>query len=119
MNSEEPPRVGYRWLEWLLVLSVFCLVVQVLPQNLMARFGQFVLLMVDPRNWPRTAWFVANLLIVLVLLAVRFGPGLLQDWREQRERRDTQRQQHIKQQELKEQRQNLEKLQQAKRRRIY
>jgi type VI protein secretion system component VasK len=114
MNSEKPPRVGYRWLEWMLVLSVFCLVVQVFP-----RFGQLVLLLVDPRNWPRTAWFAVNLFVLLALVAVRFAPQLLADWRERKERLTVEKTKHDKQQELKAEREALERMQQAKRRRIY
>ena len=114
MNPEKPPRVGSRWLEGMLVLSVLLLVVQLFPG-----FGQLALLVVDPTNWPRTAWFAVNLFVLLALVAVRFAPQLLADWRERKERLAVEKAKHDKQQELKAEREALERMQQAKRRRIY
>ncbi len=114
MHSEKPPRLGGRWLEWLLVLSVFFLVVQLFP-----RFCQFLFSLVDPRNWPRTAWFGVNLFVLLALVAVRFAPQLVADWRERKTRLTVEKTKHDKQQELKAEREALERMQQAKRRRIY
>ncbi len=73
----------------------------------------------DIRNWPRTVWFAGNLVVVVLLVAIRFGPDLYQDWRQRKERRAAERVEMQKRQALKEQRETLERMQQARSRRIY
>lgn len=107
-------RTGFAWLELLLALALIALVLQLLPQ-----IRDIVLWAIDVRNWPRTVWFAVNLLVVLVLLGVRFGPQLVDDWRQRRERLTSEHTKQEKQREYKEQREALERMKQAKRRRMY
>lgn len=114
MRTKSHPRNGFAWLELLLALALLALMLQLFPQ-----VWQVVLWLLDVRNWPRTMWFGMNLLVVFVLLAVRFGPQLIDDWRTRRERLTSEHTKQEKQRELKEQREALERAKQAKGRRIY
>ncbi len=107
-------RSGFAWLELLLALAMLALVLQLFP-----RAGQTLVWMLDVRNWPRTVWFGANLIVLLVLVAVRFGPQLVEEWRERRERLSSEHTKEEKQREIRAQREALERMQQAKRKRIY
>jgi type VI protein secretion system component VasK len=107
-------RQGEVRLELLLVLAVVALVFQLVPA-----LGNITLWALDVRNWPRTAWFAVNWLVVITLVAIRFGPDLRQQWRERRERLASERATKQKQHELKEVRETLERMQQARARRIY
>jgi len=107
-------RRPFPWLESLLALAVVVLVLQLFPA-----WGGAVLAVVNPLNWGRIGWIVANALVVVGLLAMRFGPGMADDWRARRIRIAKEREQQAHQRELKEQREALERMKQAKRRRIY
>ncbi len=97
-------------METLLGLAVLALLLQLFPS-----VGREVLAALDPRNWPRTVWFAANVVVLLVLVAVRFGPQLAADWRKQQHGIGDEKARQEKQQ----QRKALERMQEAKRRRIY
>jgi len=114
MTHLKRTRLGVAWLELLLALAVVALLFQLFPQ-----LRQIALWVIDVRNWPRTMWFVANLIVVIVLLAVRFGPGLVEDWRERQARLAAEQEKRTKQQELKAQREALERMKQSQRRRIW
>ncbi len=101
-------------LELLLALTLLVLVFQLFPS-----LWTGTLWALDIRNWPRTVWFAGNLVMVFVLVAIRFGPDLYQDWRQRKERLAGEREKKQKQQELKEQRETLVRMQQARSRRIY
>lgn len=73
----------------------------------------------DLRNWPRSVWFVVNVAVLLLLVAVRFGPQVIEDWYARRERLTSEHAKQEKQRELKEQREALERVKQAQRKRIY
>jgi uncharacterized membrane protein YqjE len=105
---------GFAWLELLLALAVLALLLQFFPQ-----VGRLVLWIFDVRNWPRSIWFFGNLGILFILIALRFGPGLVEDWRSRKSRLAADVAEKHRQQELKKQRENLERLKQAQRRRIY
>lgn len=113
-NDETSRRWRIGWLESLLVVAIALLLLQVFPQ-----VGLAVLWAVNPVNWPRTTWFTVNLLVVLTLVAIRFGPDLYADWRERRLQRRKHRQEEAHKKELKEQRKVLEESKAARRRRIY
>ena len=107
-------RSGFVWLELLLALAMLALLVQLFPQ-----VGRFALWALDVRNWPRSVWFIGNLGILLLLVGLRFGPQLVEEWKSRRDRLAVEATQKHRQQELKEQREALERLKQAQRRRIY
>ncbi len=107
-------RHGTAWLELLLALALLALVFQLVPS-----LWTGTLWALDVRNWPRTVWFAGNLVVVFVLVAIRFGPDLYQDWRQRKERRAAERIEMQKRQALKEQRETLERMQQARARRFY
>ena len=107
-------RNGVAWLEILLGLAVVILVLQMVPS-----LGQALLYAADFRNWPRTVWFAGNAGIVVFLLAVRFGPDLLRDWRERRERLHSEHDKAEKTSTLKKQREAIERMKESRRRRMY
>jgi hypothetical protein len=107
-------REGFAWVELLLALAVLALLFQIFPQ-----IGGLVLWILDVRNWPRSVWFFGNLGILFILIALRFGPQLIEDWRSRRNRLAAEVAEKHRQQELKDQRESMERLKQAQRRRIY
>ncbi len=107
-------RSGVAWLELLLGLAVVFLVLQMIPS-----LGQTVLHAVDFRNWPRTVWFAGNIGIVAFLIAVRFGPDLIREWRERRKRLCTEHTQSEKKKELKKQQEAVERMKESRHRRMY
>jgi hypothetical protein len=114
MSDEEPKQFRFGRLEWLLVAAVVALVLQVFPS---LWFG--LLWLADMRHWPRAAWLGLNAAIILGLFALRFGPGLIDDWRRRRERLAAQREKQAAQRAAKEQRETLEQIKQGRRRRMY
>jgi cytochrome c biogenesis protein ResB len=112
-TSRQNP-TGFPWVEGLLAFVVAVLILQIFPE-----IGEVLLWTIDLRNWPRTAWFVINLLVLSVLLAVRFAPQIVEDWRSRRERLSVEQIKRQQQLELNEQRDSLERMKQALRRRIY
>lgn len=105
-------RRGFAWLELLFLLALILLVLQLVPS-----FGSAVIWALYPWNWPRTVWFVVNVVVVIVLLGVRFGPDLTAQWRERGQRLRSERAQLEKSRELKQQREAIERLQENRRRR--
>jgi hypothetical protein len=101
-------------LELLLLCAIAILVLQLFPS-----IGHIILWSIDVRNWPRTVWFVINLAFLAFLILLRFGPQLLEDWQSRRNRLAADAVERHRQQELKEQRETLERLKRAQRRRIY
>lgn len=114
MNGNHPTRRGFAWLELLLVLAILVLLFELFPS-----LWWIVLAALNPRNWTRPIWIVVNLIVVLFLLTVRFGPQLVEDWRLRKNRLAVEQTKQHKQQELKEQRESLNRMKQAQRRRIY
>jgi hypothetical protein len=39
---------------------------------------------IDVRTWPRSIWIALNCIILFVLLSVRFGPVILNNWKNRR-----------------------------------
>ncbi len=114
MHMQKLIRTGFAWLELLLALASLALLFQLFPSLWIG-----TLWALDIRNWPRTVWFAANMMVVFTLVAIRFGPNLYTDWRERRERRVSERAKQLKQQKLKEQRETLERMKEAQKRRVY
>lgn len=69
------------WLELLLGAAMFALVLQFFPA-----LGTTLRQALDFRNWGRGTWFVANLLVLLLLCGLRFVPELLRLFRRKRVR---------------------------------
>ena len=107
-------RSGFALLELLLVLAFLALLFQVFPA---LWFG--LLWAVDVRNWSRGMWMGLNVAIVFALFGLRFGPELFDQWRERRARLTNEHEKHEKQRHLKEEREMLERLKQARERRLY
>lgn len=105
---------GFVRLELLLALALVLLLFQLFPS-----LWTGTLWALDVRNWPRTVWFAMNWIVLLTLAAIRFGPDLYNEWQERQKRRATERAMERKQQELKEQREMLERLKRGRERRIY
>jgi hypothetical protein len=109
-----PKRIRVGPLEALLVAAVVALALQLFPT---LWFG--LLRLADVRHWTRSAWLGLNAAIILGLFALRFGPGLIDDWRRRRERLAAQREKQAAQRAAKEQRETLEQIKQGRRRRMY
>lgn len=78
-----------------------------------------LLLALDVRHWLRSVWLGLNAAIIFGLFAVRFGPALVEDWRQRRERQAAERAKHVAQQAAKAQRETLEQIKAGRRRRTY
>lgn len=114
MHRSRASRSGFAWLELLLALAAVVLLMQMWPA-----FGSQVLWVLDVRNWPSSVKIIANLLFILVLVGIRIGPELLNQWRERRLRIASERAKAAKALELKNQRETLERMKEAQSRRIY
>jgi len=103
-------RQGFAWLETLLVLALLALVLQLFPS---------LLGLLDVRNWSRGTWFAMNGVVVLILLAIRFGPDLVEDWRQRRQQSADLRTRAAKAAAAKAKQEKTRLLEQGRRRRIY
>ena len=63
------------WLELLLLATLLSLAGQLVPER-----GVRLLAALDMRTWSRTAWFLANLAVVVALVGFRYGPEWANDW---------------------------------------
>lgn len=79
-NQKEPFRMP--WLELTLVGAAVGLALQLYPPAAAATWR-----VVDVREWPRWAWFLLNLAVLLALAAVRFAPELRAFWQDGQPRR--------------------------------
>jgi hypothetical protein len=103
-------------LEVLLVLAFLALLFQVFPS---LWFG--LLWAIDIRNWSRGVWIAINVAVVFSLFAIRFGPGLAEDWKKSRAARRHEadnRDKHVKDMDLKQQRELYKRMQDARKRQI-
>lgn len=73
---------GFARLELVLVLACLALLFQVFPGLWWDLWAAL-----DFRTWSRGTWFALNLLVLLSLFGIRFGPALYADWRNHRTRR--------------------------------
>lgn len=85
MQSESDRSPSPIWARLLLAAALLVLVVQLVPI-----WGYDLGKAMDVRYWSRSSWIIANTIVILILVAVRFGPSTMRDWREQR--RDSARQ---------------------------
>lgn len=74
-------RTGAAWLEVLLVLAFLALLFQVFP-------GLWELLWhaLDVRRWSSATWMALNVIVLVALFGVRFGPDVIAHVRERRKR---------------------------------
>jgi uncharacterized membrane protein YqjE len=106
-------RSGLARIELLLLIALVALLFQLFPS-----LWTSTLIAIDIRNWPRTIWFALNWIVVASLVAIRFGPELFMAWRQRRERIAHERKISHERRELKQQRETIERIQQARSRRI-
>lgn len=114
MRSREQGRSGFPWLELFLVIAVLSLVLQLFPTLWRGTVGAL-----DLRNWSRSVWIAANVILLLMLVAIRYLPTMILDWRERRVRKTASQAVLEKQKKMKDQREQIERLRQARKRRIY
>jgi len=107
-------RSGFAWLELLLGLAAIALLFQFFPA-----IPTKLLWGIDLRNWSQLTFFLVNIGVVLLLIGVRFGPGLVEDWRKRQKRLMQEHAKAEKTKELKEQREVVERMKSARKRRIY
>ena len=108
------PRSGGIRLELVLGLSILTLILQLFPSLWFA-----LLWMVDVRNWSRSTWILFNAGLVVMLLGVRLGPGLYQEWSDRKSLISAGREKRAKRDELNEQRKLFARLRKARKRRSY
>ena len=75
----ERPPLQIPWLELTLVAAVVGLGFQFVPSASAA-----VLRAVDVRHWSRTTWLIANALVIILLVSVRYAPNIRLAWQESR-----------------------------------
>lgn len=52
--------------------------------NSLVRTGSSIIWLVDVRNWTQLGWFIANLVLVLVLVSIAYGSRMQAAWVEHR-----------------------------------
>ena len=97
-------------LEVLLAVAGLALLLQLFPS---------LLQLVDVRNWSRNTWMLVNVLAVLGLIAYRFAPEVWKSLREQKKNATLKREKNEKQKALQEQREAIERMKEARSRRMY
>jgi hypothetical protein len=107
-------RRGSAWLELLFAIAVLILIFQVFPGS----FDTLVWIL-NFSNWPRTAWFAINWVILIILASVRFLPGMYRDFKLRQNRKAADHERKEKEKELRKQRETLERLKRGRERRIY
>jgi len=105
---------GFGRLELLLVLSIVAITFQLFPS-----LWFDTLWVIDVRNWSRAAWLCVSMGVLLTLVGIRFGPDLMDEWRQRRERLAKEREKRDKQQALAEQRKLFERLREARKRQLF
>jgi len=118
LNRSGRARSGFAWLELLLGLAAIALLFQFFP-SLFQSLYQNLVWGIDLRNWSQLTFFLVNVGVVLALVSVRFGPGLVEDWRKRQKRMAEEHVKAEKAQGLKEQREIVERMKSAQKRRIY
>lgn len=106
--------VGFIRIEVLLIAALSTLVLQ-----LTGHFFPIIVWLIDVQTWSRATWIGINFLVILFLVFVRFGPGLLTDWRFRRGRLTMEFSKRREQEALKRRRELLKCMKQSQRRRIY
>jgi cytochrome c biogenesis protein ResB len=114
MRDSERKAVEIPWLESALAFACLSLLWQLFPSF----FGQIWNLL-DIRTWHRSVWFVLNILFVIGLMGVRFGPPLYRDWKEARQQKVAERERVDRKRKLKEERELLARLEEGRKRRRY
>lgn len=77
MHSKRTDRWGAAWLEVLIAIAFMVLVFQLFPS-----FAMKLTEIVDMRYWSRLTWFLVNTGVMLLLVVVRFGPNIIDYWRQ-------------------------------------
>jgi hypothetical protein len=67
MHQTRWDRRGFAWLEWLLLLAVLALLVQLFPA-----MWDALRRALDVRGWSRDVWVLLNVLVLVALVAIRF-----------------------------------------------
>lgn len=97
---------AFALLEMLLAIAILSLVVQLIPT-------------LDVQHWSRGAWMIANAGVLATLLAVRFLPDAIFDWRERRGTQAHERDELAARQKAEERRKALQEIRQSRKRRMY
>lgn len=103
---------GLARVDLLLALGVFAIVAA-----LVAPLWRTTLSILDVRQWPSAAWLALNFVVLFALLAVIYGPSMLQPAGEKK-KRPVKRTPHDDQKKLEEERQLYARLKEARKRQI-
>ena len=104
---------GFIWLEVLLVLalaSLFCILFPSVVERALSNVGL--------STWPYSIRLIVNLLAIGVLLGIRFGPQLFDEWRQRRRRFAIDLEKQEEERKLREQRELFERLHEARKRQV-
>lgn len=113
MSKKTGTNRGLPGLELALLASVVILLFQLLPL-LASEWGRLA----DVRNWTRAGWMVVSVVILVVLIGIRFGPELYDEWRKRLGRRSPKREMDRKQLSLKDERALYERMAEARKRQV-
>jgi hypothetical protein len=104
-------------LEGLLAISIFALMLQLMPS-----LQRWLIRAIDVRTWSLTTWFVVQGSILMILFCIRFWSDIVQSWGDHLARRANvaeKTKQRRQAQEAKERRVMIERIKDARNRRIY
>jgi len=128
-SKRHSSRSGFAWLELLLGIAAIFLLFQLFPSMLSKLFWVVDVLIakllwaVDPRNWSQLTFFLVNVAVVILLTSVRFGPNGIKngiaDWKERQKRIAKERTKAEKVEELKKQREAIDRMETSRSRRMY
>jgi hypothetical protein len=104
----------WRFVDGLFVVACIALSAQLFPA-----VYETIGLVIDVRRWPSAIWLLLNVVVVLVLVCLQFGPDLYQQWRARKSRLAADLEKRQRQQKLKEEKEMFERLRQARSRRLY
>lgn len=99
MQNKEKPMP---WIGVLLALSLVAFLLQISPSLFQLLFSWS-----DVRDWSRSTWFVANLVLVLFFVGIRFGPEILDSLKKPRSEKLSQQERAKKSKELKDRREGI------------
>lgn len=114
MKSAHSFRFNIGFLEVLLVIALVGLFIQLFPE-----LWQRLILALDVRQWSPVAWLVANALLVVALVAVRYRDDVKQAWQSRQQRAEKRRGEVARARQAVAARQRREDIEAARSRRMY
>jgi len=111
MHGRRHTRIGFVWLELLLILAATILLLQLWPS-----LGRGIWQVLDIRTWSSRTWMILNAVVLLGLIGSRFIPQIYLDWRQRQEQSEYNRQRQEEVGGRKKRRESIERAKSARRR---